>query len=386
MIHHTRVADAAVLAWAPIDDDWEVSVPAVVDTAHTLPSGKPFLARLDYDELEDVAKREGGLMLSHEQDQQIRKLAREGKAVQLVPFLGTPRAENGIEHSQRHDENVWKQLDAIPWTLESGLPVSDPGKGWRRGAPPGRSRIEGWDKDGPGPGTALWQEDAIAHNREHFDDGTTGQIVRRRRKSFLSMLANAVKRAIAAAFERPVPSHGYRCSVAELVADAVALGTWRPASSGYKPKRGDLVISARSGEDPTTGGRGHVERALEDLLDGAHELITIGGNENNTWIVAPYDLRSKDFRGCIEVDRRIGEKAIAFAQAELDAGVREFPGAKHHPRILMYHKGARRKGTRLAGMPGHEGEGFATLLGMATDEIPWCASSASWCTFQAIAA
>ncbi len=178
------------------------------------------------------------------------------------------------------------------------------------------------------------------------------------------------------------PSHGYRCSVAELYRDAVALGSWVPIADVIAGRHvvqiGDLVLSARAGGDPTRGGPGHVERAVDDHGN------TIGGNEGNRWRRDGLDLRDATVRGIIRVDRRLGEAAVRLALAELEAGVAERPGAAHHPRIQAYHEGARRGGSPLAGMPGHEGEGVAVLGARAADEVAWCASSASWCAWRAV--
>lgn len=56
----------------------------------------------------------------------------------------------------------------------------------------------------------------------------------------------------------PLPPVGYRAAVSELVSDAKATGTWHDVSEGYQPELGDLCILARAGEDPRSGGLGHV--------------------------------------------------------------------------------------------------------------------------------
>lgn len=188
------------------------------------------------------------------------------------------------------------------------------------------------------------------------------------------------------------PSHGYRCSVAELYRDGVALGSWVPIADvlagRYVVQAGDLVLSARAGGDPTLGGPGHVERAAEDAGGpgyGWSAVDTIGGNEGNRWVRARLDLTGPDVRGIIRVDPAIGARAVKLAIEQLEAGVAELPGAKHHPAIQAYHAGARRGGSPLAGMPGHESEGVSVLGARAADEQPWCSSSASWCGYQAAA-
>jgi hypothetical protein len=148
-VHHTRPQDTAVVSWEILDADWEISSPALID--------------------------HGGVLLGLDHFETLRSTA----VVVLRPYLGTPRAENGIEHSIAHDENVWAELLALGWYAGRG-PVAGAGKHWIAGAPPGRSRLVGWDKDGDGPGQTLWQPPSVAHNRAHFDDGTTTLIVRRR--------------------------------------------------------------------------------------------------------------------------------------------------------------------------------------------------------------
>lgn len=175
----------------------------------------------------------------------------------------------------------------------------------------------------------------------------------------------------------PGPSHGWRCGVAELVADSAKLGRWRPAAEvragRYTIKAGDLIVSTRP------GGK-HVERVVGV---GPGKPTTLGGNESNTWICDSYDLGALAFEGAIEVDAEHGRLAVEVALEEFHAGVKETPGPNATPRIQEYHAGARRGGSPLAGMPGHEGEGVSTLGSSASDELAWCASSASWCAYHA---
>lgn len=63
---------------------------------------------------------------------------------------------------------------------------------------------------------------------------------------------------------------------------------------------------------------------------------------------------------------RLGERALALAVREL--GIRETPGPKATARISEYLAGCERSGKKL---------------GLASDEIPWCAAFASWCGFTA---
>ena len=55
-----------------------------------------------------------------------------------------------------------------------------------------------------------------------------------------------------------VPPIGYRASVAEMVADARATGTWADAGEGPVWEVGDLLVWGRDGHDPRHGGEGHV--------------------------------------------------------------------------------------------------------------------------------
>jgi uncharacterized protein (TIGR02594 family) len=47
-----------------------------------------------------------------------------------------------------------------------------------------------------------------------------------------------------------------------------------------------------------------------------------------------------------------------MATAWSQLGVREVPGERHHPQVLVYHK--------------------ATTLGAAADEVPWCSAAVCW--------
>lgn len=182
-------------------------------------------------------------------------------------------------------------------------------------------------------------------------------------------------------------AHGYRCAVSELVDDARATGTWHPAGDGYEPQSGDLLVSGRSGGDPTKGGQGHVEIVKHARRTSFVHMpaVTIGGNESNTWVQDAFDLGSRDYKGCIERGA-LGRLALELARVELDMKIAEISGSRHNPRIQEYHAGARRKGSALAGMPGHLSEGGIVLGENAPDEIAWCASSASWCYAQAVSA
>jgi hypothetical protein len=176
MIHHTKIADAFVDEWVPLGPGKMVSRQPVLDRAHTLKgtvqgASVNLYARLNYDEASEVARSVGGRLPTSAEIDELRAVG-----VQLQPYLGTPRAENDVEHSQRHDFNVFLQKSELGW--DGSAPLAGAGKHWIAGAPAGRSRLKGWDKDGAGPGLEWWQPDQVAHNRAHFDDGTTTMVVR----------------------------------------------------------------------------------------------------------------------------------------------------------------------------------------------------------------
>ena len=70
-----------------------------------------------------------------------------------------------------------------------------------------------------------------------------------------------------------------RASVAELIADARALGLWRSGDMWHDPKPGDLACYARAGGDPRRGGLGHVNRCIEQV--GGGKFRAVGGNETH---------------------------------------------------------------------------------------------------------
>jgi len=71
--------------------------------------------------------------------------------------------------------------------------------------------------------------------------------------------------------------HGLHVSVRELVESARVEGTLRDAS--WTPTPGSLAILGRAGENPLTGGRGHVRCVIQ--LDG-DRYLGLGGNEDDT--------------------------------------------------------------------------------------------------------
>ena len=74
--------------------------------------------------------------------------------------------------------------------------------------------------------------------------------------------------------------HGWRASVAELIADAREAGAWHPAESDYEPAPGDLACFGRAGGDPRRGGTGHVGRV--EASDAA-TVTTIDANVGDRW-------------------------------------------------------------------------------------------------------
>ena len=371
-VHHTKPHDATLSphGWLPLDDKTEVTALPLWDMTQHLDDGTPLFARLNYDEALAVAAREGASLPKPEHIEALRRVG-----VQLVPYLGTPIAENAIEHSRRHDGDVWRQLRALGWT--GGKPVAGAGKHWLADAPAGKSRLMGWDKDGPGPGLAWWQPASVAHNRQHFDDGTTTILVRPRQsggrgwtdRAFdavadaADLLAGFLGRALASdgggdegSAKANVVPHGWHIAVWEVVESSRAAGTWRDASSGYEPEPGDAVIFGRAGGDPRKPGQeGHIGR-LELATPAA--VISIDGNVNNQ--VSRVTRPRREALGFIACGSA-GAAALARAQSQL--GVREATGHNDGAQIARYFSGATRGGKRTGFVPGWN----------------WCAAFAGWC-------
>jgi hypothetical protein len=174
VIHHTRTEDVRLYGTARLGPlPVLISIIPLLDIRHALPDGTLLAARLDYSQALEIADLLGGRLPTKAE---IEALRTYGK--QIVPYLGTPTAENDIMHSVLHDANMWTQLRA-PGAWDNITPVCGFGKHWIHvpGMPSDKSALMGWDKDGPGPGLAWWQPPSIAHNRKHFDDGTTTEIV-----------------------------------------------------------------------------------------------------------------------------------------------------------------------------------------------------------------
>ena len=219
MIHHTKLTDCTIhhSGWSAVPGTGvEVTSLPVIDTLYEVEGG-PVFARLNYDEALAVAARFGARLLA---PGRINDLRKPGVALQLLPYLGTPIAETELSHSERHDADVWRQLRVLGW--DGKQPVVGAGKHWVAGAPPGRSRLEGWDRDGAGPGLALWQPDMVAHNRLHFDDGTT----------------TVLERDVGADYEEPpaTPPPAGRPPTVTIGDDGPAVGKWQALlNTGDKP-------------------------------------------------------------------------------------------------------------------------------------------------------
>lgn len=67
-------------------------------------------------------------------------------------------------------------------------------------------------------------------------------------------------------------------AVAEMVTQAKATGRWRAADVFHDPKPGDAALFKRSGQDPRTGGLGHIAR-VKVAPDASGNYVTVGGNE-----------------------------------------------------------------------------------------------------------
>jgi hypothetical protein len=92
--------------------------------------------------------------------------------------------------------------------------------------------------------------------------------------------------------------HGYRCSVAELYADAKARGSLRPPS--WRPRPGDLALWRRAGGDPSRGGTGHVARVLSVSETG---FRCIDGNSQDAVVETAHTWGEPSLVGWISYER-----------------------------------------------------------------------------------
>ena len=390
--------DAHPAGWFQLRSGREIMRLPAIDTRQRLASGEPLFARPDYRTSLAWCSNRGFRLATPDEIEEVHRVG--------LNVLVTMSISAALNAARECDERTWTAIRDAGWA--HGVPVLT-FKPWVAGAPPGRS----WLMGGPVPELAEWTPPAGQrghrsgpgwiqprpgegslgpHDDRHVDYSSRFYATRKPPGGWLDRIredADEILDRSLAGFARlvaPVAPHGWRCSVAELVTDARALGTWRPAGAGYQPKIGDLVISGRSGGDPTKGGTGHVERVSQirdvDAI-GVHpgelrEVWTIGGNEGNTWIEAPFRALPL---GWIDYPADLGAACVTVARVELAASVREVPGLRANPRIQEYHAGTRRKGPPRAGLGADGGD---LVLSTASDEIPWCASSASWCCARAL--
>lgn len=87
--------------------------------------------------------------------------------------------------------------------------------------------------------------------------------------------------------------HPYVAAGVEIQKASQENGTWRPASLGYTPSRGDLAIFMRG--KPESWER-HVARVC-DVSDAAGAYRTIDGNHGTAWGIVPRNLRDDDLLG-----------------------------------------------------------------------------------------
>lgn len=349
-------------------------------------------ARPTYRAALDVARREGARLLTTEIVDAV-----SAHGFYLDPVIVRENSTERADRAARGGKNPLERMASLEWARrhdaaiiailrawEGHSPVANAGKDWIEGAPTGRALNYGWDRDPRPEVIDLWQTLGTRHDDLHTDYSQTLRLWRpleTPEDGWAEEITAALwrkARAFGVLLFSSQPSHGYRCSVAELVADARALGFWREGCED--PRVGDLLVSARQGGDPTLGGPGHVERVCS-----VDPLVTVGGNENDRWVQAPFDLRDKSYRGAIRVAPSIGVGAVHLALQELASDVKEAPGPANNPRIQEYHAGARRGGSPVAGMPDAQHEGALVLGAKAPDSVPWCASAASWCTVGALA-
>jgi len=106
-----------------------------------------------------------------------------------------------------------------------------------------------------------------------------------------------------------VMPHAYRVSGIEIEEDAKRNGTWWPAKSGYRPRRGDLALYKRGSQ----AWQRHVVR-VEVEPDEAGRFRSVGGNEKgNAWQRTPRRMDDADLLGFVEYP-------TAYTAAALPAG------------------------------------------------------------------
>lgn len=94
----------------------------------------------------------------------------------------------------------------------------------------------------------------------------------------------------------------WRCSVAELCADARKAGTLR-SMVDYDPQPGDLAVFGRNGQDPRLGGVGHV--AFFEQREDAEHFASVDGNHGTKVArVAGRRFDARELVGWIKSPRR----------------------------------------------------------------------------------
>lgn len=205
MKHRTAVHEAVVTeGWGPIPGtDLEWTLVPVEDSTKRLSNGRPVMARLTYRDALAVAERHDARLISPDEVQLRHEMAKRGEALELVAYTGTPTAETDLVHSERHDADCWRQLEALGW---DGQPVANFGKHWVHGAPKGRAWLMGWwvpklEAYGMGYGPGFVQPRPLSgsrgpHDDQHHDDGTTTVLVRPARASIGSRIVSGLSSAV----------------------------------------------------------------------------------------------------------------------------------------------------------------------------------------------
>jgi hypothetical protein len=200
--HLTLAGDAKVhdSGWVALPGfALEVCRLPLIDGKRALPSGRPLFARLTY--------RAALAWCEQNQCRLIDKVVLDGfrrAATVLRPALlpdaavraASPqlpgespggwderlrKSMTSVAWSERHDQKVWDQLDALGW--DGQALVFGAGKHWIAGAPAGRAWLMGWWRGTEAqPHQAYWQNPPQnprgPHDDLHHDYGTTTLVVR----------------------------------------------------------------------------------------------------------------------------------------------------------------------------------------------------------------
>jgi peptidoglycan hydrolase-like protein with peptidoglycan-binding domain len=160
-IYRTDPADAVLhpSGWSRCGDVDVLALP-MVDRSTGL------FARLSYADLELVAVREGGRLVSMDTLLDVWEVGLRLEPVTLVASQADTRHMQSKAFCERHDRTVMEQLAAMQWNGQQ--PVANAGKQWIRGASPGKARNGGWFVRGKaiqpgGPGSEH-------HDRANYTD------------------------------------------------------------------------------------------------------------------------------------------------------------------------------------------------------------------------